>query len=881
MKHDELAGTMPPETGPPARADQGVLSIVIIYVFVGGLWIFFSDQILYEAVKNTEMLTRLQTYKGWFFILVTAGTLYLLIQHNMRALYRSRQALRESEERYRSITEGVLDTSSVGMFILDPEFRVVYVNRASERYFGLQRKDIIGRDKRELIQEKIKYLFEDPEGFAEKVLAAYEDNAYVENFECHLLSRPEAGIQERWLEHWSQPIHTGLYAGGRIEHYYDITAGKRTEQKLHESEQKSRNFAENSLVGIYIIQDHVFKYVNETFARIFGYTREEIENNLGLLDLTLPDNRETVRRNIEERVLEVQETDEYEIHCRRKNGERITVNVLDSRAIYNGRPAVIGTLIDVTEKKKVEKKLRALNLQLLDLIDVTREIVSTLGLDEVLRRICRAAVDSLGAKMSWIGLVEDNGDIALRALYGPEEDEGETARLTQPLQAPGVKDALKTGAPQIQNRPGIGTRCKWWRTAEKLGYNSSAAVPLLSRGRVLGILSVYGGEPDIFTEDALRTLEIFSFQAAIALENAKLYGEVERLREFNEKIVGNMKEGIVVEDERGFITLINPQAEKILGYPREELLGASWHRILSQRYQKKVARETKMRPLGVSSRYESEVVRKNGETIPILTSTIPLFEKGEFRGTLSIFTDISRQKEKEEQLRKKLMKYRIDLGNVYYVDEPRIEKGLDAFLDIIDIGYEGAVISRSKPEGLLKKIGGKAPVVWLGSTAPGKSAPPSLPALLGKIEDLLGEKKVVLFQGLEYLVSKNGFPATLKFLQDLNETIYIQNAALILSFDSRALKERETALLQKEASPLRLKREEGLPERYLALLRYVYEKNVFGIKPSQKDVCRYFDVTRNTARNRISYLTSRKLLRVIPKGRCRILEVTELGKEYL
>jgi PAS domain S-box-containing protein len=233
---------IPLERRSSSKGSHGILSIIGIYVLVGGLWIMFSDKLLLDVVKDPEVLTWMQTLKGWFFILVTAGMLYLLIQHNMKSLRHSKEALRESEERYRSVTGDVLDTSAVGMFILDSNFRVVWVNKALERYFGLQRKTTIGRDKRQLIREEIKYLFEDPEDFEKKVLAAYEDNTYIENFECHVL--PRSGIKERWLEHWSQPISSGLYAGGRIEHYYDITERKKTEKKLQESEEMLRRTVE-------------------------------------------------------------------------------------------------------------------------------------------------------------------------------------------------------------------------------------------------------------------------------------------------------------------------------------------------------------------------------------------------------------------------------------------------------------------------------------------------------------------------------------------------------------------------------------------------------------------------------------------------------------
>jgi len=157
---------------------------------------------------------------------------------------RAEDALRESEEKYRSLTNDVLDSSAIGVFLLDSDFRVVWVNQALERYFGLRRDEVVGKDKRQLIRERIADIFQDPEIFTEKVFNTYDDNTYIENFECHVLANGER--EERWLEHWSQPIRTGLYAGGRVEHYSDITEQKQTETILQESEEKYRLLVENA-----------------------------------------------------------------------------------------------------------------------------------------------------------------------------------------------------------------------------------------------------------------------------------------------------------------------------------------------------------------------------------------------------------------------------------------------------------------------------------------------------------------------------------------------------------------------------------------------------------------------------------------------------------
>ncbi|WP_254532108.1 PAS domain S-box protein [Natrinema gelatinilyticum] len=158
------------------------------------------------------------------------------------------EALRESEERYRSLTDDVLDTSGVGTFILDSNFEIVWVNESIEEYFGLEREEIVGRDKRAVIEADIAGIFEEPERFADRVLATYEDNTYTEEFECHVLG--EDALEERWLHHWSQPIETGLYAGGRIEHYTDVTDRRfyeeqlaETVEKLEESNERLEQFA--------------------------------------------------------------------------------------------------------------------------------------------------------------------------------------------------------------------------------------------------------------------------------------------------------------------------------------------------------------------------------------------------------------------------------------------------------------------------------------------------------------------------------------------------------------------------------------------------------------------------------------------------------------
>ena len=77
---------------------------------------------------------------------------------------------------------------------------------------------------------------------------------------------------------------------------------QQAEIALKESEEKFRNIAENSLVGIYIIQDDIFIYVNPKFAEIFGYSVEECLDNMHFAQLVYPEDFDTVQEQIRKRI---------------------------------------------------------------------------------------------------------------------------------------------------------------------------------------------------------------------------------------------------------------------------------------------------------------------------------------------------------------------------------------------------------------------------------------------------------------------------------------------------------------------------------------------------------------------------------------------------
>jgi PAS domain S-box-containing protein len=145
------------------------------------------------------------------------------------------EALRQSQEEYRSLIEDVFESSTVAVLILDRDFRIIWLNGAVETYFGIARTELIGQDKRDLIESTIKCIFADPDAYSTSILDTYQRGVFDQRLECHV--NADINREERWLEHWSQPIRSGMYRGGRIEHYTDITERKRVEASEREKAQ--------------------------------------------------------------------------------------------------------------------------------------------------------------------------------------------------------------------------------------------------------------------------------------------------------------------------------------------------------------------------------------------------------------------------------------------------------------------------------------------------------------------------------------------------------------------------------------------------------------------------------------------------------------------
>lgn len=285
---------------------------------------------------------------------------------------RTEESLRQSEEKYRS----VMEASGEPIVVYDQEGRVVYLNPAFTRVFGWTLEELLGKKTPYVPEENwpetragIREVLTGPDGYY-----SYESRRFSKNGEILDVIISASAYRDRH----------GVYQG-MIANLRDITARKRAEQALRESEEKYRTAMEASgePMVVYDTEGQVM-YLNPAFSRVFGWTMEEL---LGKQIPYVPyENRPETQAAIKDVFKAPEGYYGFESRRRTKDGE--IIDVIISASAYrdeNGVPrGMIVNLRDITPRKRAEEalgrsenQLRQLSSQLLSAQETERKRVAS------------------------------------------------------------------------------------------------------------------------------------------------------------------------------------------------------------------------------------------------------------------------------------------------------------------------------------------------------------------------------------------------------------------------------------------------------------------------------------------------------------------------
>ena len=366
--------------------------VALAYLIFGGLWILFSDRLLEQMLPDISRLTHFQTFKGWFFVVITAFLLFLFVKRHLRLLSESRNALLQKNEKlqaaerqqkqakdeyyslyeeYKAQAEDLLRTrkkveeseryfrmlleNAPDAIFIQTDWEFAYVNKKglelfraenSEQLLGKNILDHVHPDYHAKVKERIK-------GFNEDKLTQPIINEKLKRLDGSYVEAEVSGV----------PVKYKAKDGGLV-FIRDIT-----EQRTHTREIEKKNtfiqtILDNLPIGVALnkIDEGSATYMNDKFVEIYGWPAEELVDISRFFEKVYPDKeyRNALLKRITEDINSgIPERMHWEnIEITQKDGSKRYVNAVNIPLFDQN--TMVSTVMDITElKEKVQELQKA------------------------------------------------------------------------------------------------------------------------------------------------------------------------------------------------------------------------------------------------------------------------------------------------------------------------------------------------------------------------------------------------------------------------------------------------------------------------------------------------------------------------------------------
>jgi PAS domain S-box-containing protein len=548
--------------------------------------------------------------------------------------------LSESEAKYRMLFEYSNDVVAH----VDRYGKILAVNNKLEEMFCFKPEDVIGkyffnigvlrlRDLPQVIQ-----LFKNT---VRKGMTMDKKGKLPEKVDLELRNKNGKSI---FVETSTTILRKDGNIDGFLVNIRDITESKQAKEQLKASEEKYSTLVEKGNDGIIILQDDLLKYVNSKICEMTGFTREELIGKPFLTHAS-EEYKKLVREKYEKTLRGDNIPNVYEIEIVSKNGLKMPFEINASLIEYEGRPASMAILRDISQRKQAETLLR-----------IQKDIASSLSipgdtdimLDQILKALSHIeGVDSGGLYIS----DRLTGDLILRVHYGFSSEFVQEVSHYAPdtpnwrLVHAGQPSYLKYSE-EIKKRPYLMTE----------GLRGVAVIPVVLQGHVIGSLNMGSHTLDEIPVHARNILETIAGQLESVIARIKSEEELKDTKNYLGTIIKSSYDSIFVVDDEGRFEFGNEAFFDMMDYTENEIVGHSFMKVIHPDYHDFILKRWDEVQRGEGKPYEVDIVRKDG-TVRSLSVSHTDMELGGKRKYCVIAKDMTERKRMEEALRKSEQQY--------------------------------------------------------------------------------------------------------------------------------------------------------------------------------------------------------------------------------
>jgi PAS domain S-box-containing protein len=432
---------------------------------------------------------------------------------------RAEEALRESEEKYRLLVE-----NATQIIVVAQDGMLQFFNPQAMEITGYSREELASRPFAELIH---------PDDL-ERTIAYYLGKLKGEETpEIYALRIIDKDGNVKWLES-NAVLITWESRPATLNFLSDITERKQAEEALRESERNFRLVTETIQDVFWMSTPGITEmiYISPGYEEIWGKSMESLyESPRSFLEVLHPEDLE--------QYLGIVET----FHARGKAYEceyRIVpavgpVRWIQERGypIADDRGNVIlmtGICTDITERKRAEEEIRQRNEELIALNTVAATVSRSLNLQEVLDQALDKVLEVTGMETGSIYLLNQQAEELVLATYrGASKEFADTVRTFRMGESL-VGRVGQSGEPIVVDDLAGDPRVTTSLVSEE-GIHSFAAIPLKSKEKVQGVMNIASHQVHPFRPEEVRLYTAIANQIGVAIENARLYEQVQAGRQ--------------------------------------------------------------------------------------------------------------------------------------------------------------------------------------------------------------------------------------------------------------------------------------------------------------------------------------------------------------